>query len=182
MKANFAVLFALAAIVSVSSAFAGGETSQPKPVRAITWEEFRARCEHPESFDIQRAPQNISVQCTDVSTEYVPATPGNVPLASTRQVSTALKSDKFSVGDLQTKSVPSAVGAASCLRFKEVENTASVEYGLSCADVLSIKGSMEDYCVSSLDASLAKGAKITSRDTGRTIDTCGAVSAQASAK
>ncbi len=179
MKAKIQVLSALAAIACVSSAFAGGESNQPTPVRSITFEEFKARCQHPESFDIQRAPQNISIQCTDVSTEFVPTAPGSVPLASTRQVSTAIKSEKFSVGDLQTKTVPSAVGAAACLRFKEVRNTASVEYGLSCADVLAIKGSAEDYCVSSLDASLAKGAKVSAEDTGRTIDTCAPQAAQA---
>ena len=167
-------LFVMIAALSLSAAaFAGSDGGQPVSARTISLDDFKFRCAHPEQTDIQRAPQNIRIQCTDDRHEYVATAPGSLDLPGARTVTAAVFSDKFNV-DSQSKAVPGAGDkAGSCMRFKEVEQTLTIEKPLSCDDILSIKGDLSDYCQDATD--LAKGVNpklIDSHDTGNAVDTC----------
>ncbi len=131
--------------------------------------------------DVQRAPENIKVQCTDVSRAFVADASGQMPLPSSRSVTTALFSDKFNV-DADTKAYPSdakSAAAGSCLRYKEVQNTVAVEKQLTCGEILSWKGDVEDFCAANLESLKSANPKlIDTRDTGAVIDTCGGAASQ----
>lgn len=176
-----AVAFALnAAAASASESVfwekeAGKEGNKPGAgiSASITWDEFRDRCTHPEQYDVQRAPQNIRIQCSDQSTEFVSAVPGNVELAGTRVVATTLLADKFHVA-AGAQGIPVSAKGGSCLRFKEVEKTMTIERPMNCAEIVGLKGDIAEYCLSSLDAAKANNPKLIEvRETGRVIDTCG---------
>ena len=182
----FAVVMSAVMISGISVAAAGDKQDWGKDggksgkegvaQRAVSLDEFKARCERPQDFDIQRAPQNIRIQCTDDHLEYVAGTPGIVPLAGARQVQTAVLSDKFVIAGLDAKDIPVYAQSGTCLRFKEIRKGLTIEKTLSCGEIAGIKGSLEDYCVSALDASKAGNPKMISvQDTGRLVDTCAGV-------
>lgn len=139
---------------------------------AISWEEMKERCQHPRNFPAQVAPENIKVQCSDSVFEYVPSSSGEIPLAGSRTVLSAVLSDKYYVSAGAAAVAVNAKGG-SCLRFKEVEKTVTIERPLSCDDVLNIKGDVAEYCVGTLDSVKGGNPKLLQvRDTGRLIDTC----------
>jgi hypothetical protein len=145
---------------------------------SLTWEQFKESCLHPEQFNNQTPPLNIRLQCTDVSREFIAMAPGQVPLPGTRKVISAVFSNKYNVNAEQTD-VPYAVKGGSCMKFKEVEKTVTVDKQLRCDDILGIKSSLAEYCASNLTiAKQANPKLVDSRDTGRMIDTCssGAIS------
>ncbi len=162
-------------MLGAPAALAGGKTGINVNARPISWDELQARCANPENFDIQRAPQSINIQCTDVHHEYVADAPGSVPLPESRLVTTAIFADKFYV-NAEQKEVPVFTKGGSCFRFKEVEKSLTIEKPMSCAEVLGLKGSVDEYCVSLLDAIKGSNPKLAEvRDTGRVIDTCAGV-------
>jgi len=150
--------------------------------RSISWDEFRARCANPRDFDVQVPPQNIKVQCTDDRTLWVASDPGTLALPSQRVVSMGVFADKFFVNTSQDL-VPMATQEGSCHRFKEVEQTFTIEQPLTCDQILGMKGSIADYCVAVLDSAKGANPKLTDqKDTGRVIDTCGDGALQAPVK
>jgi hypothetical protein len=178
------VLVALAAMSSAAFADDGkdpkgggehptpGPSSAPAATRAISWDELRGRCEHPEQFDVQRAPQNIRVQCSDVEREYVAASEGELPLMASRRVQSAVYADKFSVTS-EERDVPMVAKSGSCLRFKEVQRTLSVEKAIDCPTILGTKGDAADLCAAALDEARGSNPKLVEvTDTGKVIDTC----------
>lgn len=165
----------LAASASMSWAGAGGKGGIPINARPISLDEFKARCANPDSFDVQRAPQNIRVECSETAREFIAAAPGEVPLPGSRAVTTLVMSDKFYV-NADESDVPVVSKGGSCLRFKEVERTLAVERPLSCGEILGMKGSMDDLCVSMLNAAKGANPKIVDvHETGTVIDTCGSI-------
>jgi hypothetical protein len=171
-------LFISLSAMLVQKSFAGDNNNQPgssgpaASARAISLDEFRERCAHPDQFDVQKAPQNIRIQCGVSEHEYVTSTSGEVPLPDTRHVTTALVADKFFV-NATAQDVAVAGKGGSCLRFKEVEKDLTIEKPLSCDDLLNMKGDLSDYCSSAID--LAKGSNpklVQTKDTGKVIDTC----------
>jgi hypothetical protein len=175
-KARHFAIVSFVVAFSAVSAFAGGTTTPGKNF-SVSWDEFVGRCRDADSFDNQRAPKEIKIQCTNVEREFVTDAPGSVDLAAVRHVMTTVLSDKFNVGSMG-KDYPIATKPGSCLRYKEIEKTITVEKQLTCAEVLAIaggKGDVNDYCASNLD--MAKGTSpklIDVRDTGAVRDTCGA--------
>ncbi|OFZ53795.1 MAG: hypothetical protein A2428_02665 [Bdellovibrionales bacterium RIFOXYC1_FULL_54_43] len=169
------VVFMIAASGALAADFAlDGKPGQggPDHSRPISWEELRERCAHPDQFDVQRAPQNIKIQCTDIRREWLASAPGEIPLPGSRNVITAVFADKFHVG-ASARDVPLFSKSGSCLRFKEVEKSLTIERPISCDEILGMKGTSDDFCLSALDA--AKGANpklIEIRDTGNMINTC----------
>ena len=150
----------------------GGKPGSPGNSRGISFEELAERCANPDKTDTQKAPQNIKLQCTDVRTEWVAAAPGEVPLPGVRRVVTALFADKFHVG-ANSREVPVFNKSGSCLRFKEVERVLTIERPLSCAEVLGMKGTPEDFCIGALDAAKGANPKLSDiKDTGSMINTC----------
>jgi hypothetical protein len=175
-KIKFSSVMVAGFIVALTSAssFAGGDKPVPLvPTKAITWDEMRDRCAHPEQFDVQRAPQHIRLQCADSRIVWLASMPGEIALPSSRMVTSAVFSDKFFVESMQ-KDVQILSKNGSCHRFKEVEETYIVERPMSCEEIMGIKGDLGDFCASSLDAAKGTNPKVVDqRDTGRMIDTCG---------
>jgi hypothetical protein len=186
MRNKLTVVLAIAFALNVS-AFAQEKKPTPGdkqpgdkvPARGISWEEFKGRCEHPETFpDVQVKPANIKLRCTEVRREYIPQAPGSIPLAGTRTVKTELLSDKFVVSPSQ-RSQPLEAKSGGCLRFKEVDRVYAQEQTFECSQILSLKGDPADYC--DMETGKDKGGKpgkdgkqlVEERDTGVAIDTCG---------
>ena len=141
-------------------------------VRSVAWEEFRDRCAHPEQYDVQRAPQNIKIQCTDRKLTWVAVNPSSMGLPTQHQVSSAVFSDKFVVDNSQ-RAFDSADRPASCHRYKEVEEFFTMERSVSCEEVISLKGDVGDYCNSLLERAKGSHPKLVEqRDTLRVLDTC----------
>ena len=185
-KNHFWILVSLAAGLGCMPAFADFEIEKGKEVpipgpsggpssgvsTSISWEDLKERCLHPEQFDVQKAPQNIKIQCADTTVEFVPTLAGQVSLASTRTVVSAVLTDKFHVL-AGTAVVPVASKPGTCMKFKEVEKTLTVEKPLSCNELLGIKGELAEYCASQLDHVKAANPKVIQvRDTGKVLDTC----------
>lgn len=185
MKARNLMIMSLALAFSAAVAMAdggkdhggkGGTQIDGAP-RVISLAEFKDRCANPDKYrgDVQRAPENIKVQCTDVVREYVADESGSVPLPGARQVVTALFSDKFDVA-ADSKVYAMDAKGGSCLRYKEVQKTLTVEKALSCNELLGMKDDLDDYCSSNLGAIKAANPKLIDvKDTGTVIDTCGGV-------
>jgi hypothetical protein len=156
-------------------AYAGSEimSTSGGGTPALTWEQFKDSCLHPEQFNNQTPPKDIKIQCTDVQREFVTTSPGQLPLPGNRKVIYAVFSNKYHVNADQREE-PILNKGGSCLKFKEVERTITVERKLTCDDILGIKSELAEYCSSVL--SISKGANpklVDSHDTGRFIDTCG---------
>jgi hypothetical protein len=188
MKNRYFLIMSAVLAISAVSAFAddggkdGGKDGGQGALqaRSISFAEFKDRCANPDKYrgDVQRAPENIKVQCTDVTRVFVADASGQMPLPGSRNVVTALFSDKFNV-DADTKAYAMDTKGGSCLPYKEVQNTLSVEKQLSCGEILSWKGDVEDFCEQNLDN--LKGANpklIDVKETGAVIDTCGGASVQ----
>ncbi|MCM2322758.1 MAG: hypothetical protein NDJ90_05815 [Oligoflexia bacterium] len=140
--------------------------------QSVPWEEFKDRCLHWDQYEVQKAPQNIRIQCNDISVEFVPAAAGEVALSSARSVMATVLADKFYVAT-GAQNVPMVARAGSCLRFKEVEKNLVIERPLSCDEVVGMKGDPSDFCQQSLDIAKSANPKLIQvRDTGRIIDTC----------
>jgi hypothetical protein len=164
----------LVALIGAGSALAGpGQKPGQGNQKPISFDELKERCLHPRDFDVQIPPQNIKIQCTDQRTTWMAAQPGEVELPSQRTVISGVFADKFFVNAEQSQ-VPIMSKAGSCHRFKEVEETVTLELPLTCDQILGIKSSLAEFCTSQLD--LAKGANpklIETQETGNVIDTCG---------
>lgn len=181
MKAQFNLFLSVALVLSATSVMAdqgkgGGDKGggDNGPSFTLTWDQFKAQCQDPQHSPIQHAPENIVVQCTDVRHAYVPESSGNIPLAASRVVTTAVSSNKFYVR-AESDAIDTQAGVGQCLRYKEVEESFTIEKALSCADVLSIKGDVKDYCASATDLVKNANPKVVNyKDTGALIDTCGA--------
>ncbi len=168
VRVAIVAVFALAGSV----AMAGGDKPEGQPTKPISIEELQARCLNPGQFEQQHAPQNITIQCTDTQTSWVAGAPGEVSLDSSRQVTTAIFSDKWHV-DAKTDNVAIQGKAGTCLRFKEVQATFTVEQKLTCDEILGRKEGITDFCASVLDRSKHENPKlIEMSDTGNLIDNC----------
>jgi hypothetical protein len=170
--------FALMACFAVGTAAYAGPNDDVGPQHTISWDDFKYRCSDAKDKPLneQGKPVNIRVVCTNVEREYIPGEPGSVALDSSRHVMTSILSDKFNVAAMGKDYPSTTKGGGSCLRYKEVERTIQAEKTLSCAEILSIKGDINDYCAANLD--MVKGTSpklIETRETGSVRDTCGGV-------
>jgi hypothetical protein len=176
MKKTSQFAFALiAAALAGPMAFAGQQ--DPGHQHTISWDDFKYRCsDSPDKpLNEQGVPTHIKVICTNVEREFVADKAGAIPLDASRHVAAHVTSDKFDVSDAMERDYPvAAKGAGMCPRYKEVEHQLQVERDLSCADVLSIKGDVQDYCAANVDSMKGAVAKnIQTHDTGVVINTCG---------
>ena len=138
----------------------------------VAWEEFRERCAQPEKFDVQRAPQNIRVQCTDQRLTWMAAPATALTLPCERTVGGAVFSDKFYVANSE-RAFEMSAKAGSCHRFQEVEERISIERPVSCEEVLGVKGDVHEWCASVLDGVRMTNPKLIERhETNRVFDTC----------
>lgn len=138
----------------------------------VAWDEFRERCAQPEKFDVQRAPQNIRVQCTDQRLTWMAAPATALTLPCERTVGGAVFSDKFYVANSE-RAFEISAKAGSCHRFQEVEERISIERPVSCDEVLGVKGDVHEWCASVLDGVRMTNPKLIERhETNRVYDTC----------
>jgi hypothetical protein len=175
-KARHFVLATLVMAFSAASALAGpsdGKDATPGKSFTVSWEEFKGRCANPDAYPQQRRPDRITIQCTNVEREFVPDAPGQVDLANGRRVITTVLSDKFNVASMDN-GYALAARPGSCLRYKEIEKTISIERPLTCSEVLGIKGEVSDFCASALDTAKGVNPKlIDTHETGNRVDSCG---------
>jgi hypothetical protein len=173
---------ALNLIVGVSTAFAGTEAilgggNKGGAKKPVTFEEMKDRCANPYNQpDIQRQPQEIVIRCSDVRLNWVAGKPGAVNLTGARNVTGAITSSKFDMAETSRDVAVEGKGG-TCNRFAEVQEMVAIERGLTCDELLGIKGDIIDFCAMAVDASKGSNPKLVSSvETGRVIDTCGAAS------
>jgi len=187
MIKSFSKMLVLTTLILSTASLAGDKVpvvpgTPGTPGTPISFEDLKQRCLNPEQFDVQRAPQNIKLLCTDTRMNWLAAQPGEINLEAKRRVTTGIFADKFFVDAVETE-IPIIAKSGSCHIYKEVEETITVERPLSCAEILAMKGELTDLCASVLDA--AKGANpklVDVRETGRQYDTCGGVLQRGSGK
>ncbi len=161
-------------VLAFSMAAFAGDTSKGVPANAkeISFQEMQARCANPADFDIQKAPENIVIRCMDVSHEWVPTESAAVGFSASRHVTAEVVSSKFAVAS-SAKDYAIDGESGSCPRYKEVEKSFAIEKAASCADIENIKGDLNDFCSSALEASKGVNGKlINTVDTGKVLDTC----------
>ncbi len=171
--------FVLLGLVFLTDFSTNAHAGDPAPVGAgqpqasvVAWDEFKERCSTPEKFDVQRAPQNIRVQCTDDRLTWMAAPPNALTLPLERRVSSAVFADKFYVAQ-STREFEMGAKAGSCHRFQEYEEHVSVERPVTCEEILSVKGDVHDWCASVLDGVRGMNPKMVERrETNRVFDTC----------
>jgi hypothetical protein len=180
IAASVGLVIGTAALPAFASFGADKDKDDNKPgftVKAIDWAEFKDRCVNPQKYpDIQVAPQHIQFQCVDAQLDWVSEQPGTIPMPGYRTIQGAIVSDKFAVNAAREEAVLTNKGG-SCMRYKEVERSIKLEVPMSCNDIQKW-GSPVEYCKMAADS--AKGANpklVSSRDTGRVIDSCKGLSA-----
>jgi len=165
-------IFCVLALSFVSMMAIADEAPNKPTGRQISFEEFKARCANPDQFDVQRAPQNIRVQCAEQHREFVAAPAGEFPLPNERKISTAVLADKFFVS-MEEKTVPLVAAHGSCLKFKETQQSLTIERTLNCEEILAIKNGLDEFCIPALDAAKAENPRLIQvQETGKIMDTC----------
>ncbi len=151
-----------------------GNEKQSKPTQqVITFAEFQEACMTPTKFHNQTAPNNVQLSCRDVQYKWVDDPEGTISLKGSRQITSALISDKYSVVPL-TEVVEVAPQKTSCHRFKEVMEVMEPVRTLTCADLTAFKGSATEFCGTSIAAmKVANPSAVKSEATGKTAHLCG---------
>jgi hypothetical protein len=181
-KSRLFIVMNLAMVVGGAYAFAMDEQAgpgsnvpaQPAERTVINWDDMKDRCLHPERLEGFKGQANIKLLCSDTSVEFVPAAPGQLPLAGTRTVVSTVVGDRFQ-SEAKNLSFPLQGKGGSCLRFKEVEKKLSIEKAITCGEVLSQKADLGQVCQNAVDQ--MKGANprlVQVRETGKVVDTCAA--------
>jgi hypothetical protein len=171
------VVFSLAVALVAASAFAGDKPgTTPGKITPISWDELKERCLHPRQFENQAPIVNAQIECTDTSRSWAAAAPGEVALPGYRKITTRVTTDKFAVAEQESElEIPSKGG--SCQRFKEIEQTLTIEVPVSCDQILGHKGTLAEFCSGELDKSKGANPKLVqTKDTGNMLDTCGGTS------
>jgi hypothetical protein len=153
----------------------------------MSWDQFVAQCQDPKgSKDKQFAPEDIKIECTVVSKDFVEELPGSFELPSAQMITASVLSSKHAVPS-DTRSVTAAGRTGECVRYKEVERITRFTAPLTCDAVLNIahgkkddkgqsskkNGSPADYCLA--EAKNHKGKDKASeaiRDTGSLRNSC----------
>lgn len=140
--------------------------------KELTFEQFQKSCDNPSEFGHQNPPSKIRLLCNDIYKGWQPMESGFVKLGESRMVSSELFSDKHHVNaDSDSISVPER--NATCPRFREMVERASIEVNLTCADVAGKVGLIE-ICQARLDEAMAGNPDmVESEATGRTFSVCG---------
>jgi hypothetical protein len=163
-------LMAAALVIGMTAGAASALADNQKP---ISWAELQALCANPKGGKdgVQVSPEHIFIQCTDTSTQWVADAPGSLPLDGKRTVTPGVISDKFVVSE-PSKEYPVVGKGFSCLKYKEIRKTATVEKALSCAEIVGVKGDLADYCATEVTGKNVKPGLIKVEDTGNSVDTC----------
>lgn len=165
-------LVLLIAAFSITAMADGRRQGDQYPAGQLSFDDLRVACQNPAKFHAQVAPSNIQITCADVQQRWVPDADGAFEMANSRQVTTSVYSDKYTVMP-QSSPLIAANQVAACPQFKEVSETIEVARAVTCDEIVSFNGSGIDFCASAADSVRAanKGA-IRMADTGRTISLC----------
>lgn len=119
----------------------------------LTFEQFKDSCLNPAAYGHQNPPSKIKLLCKNAHTAWEEVDQGQASLMETRQFSSTLISNKYTIGTRTYRaSVPST--AVMCPRYQQVQRTASIETVLTCDSILNSGMSLEELCLERLDASL----------------------------
>lgn len=138
----------------------------------MSFADIKTACQDPAQFQNQIAPSNIQVSCKEIQTRWVADSDGAMAMQSSRQVTTSVISDKYTVSP-STQSVPMAEQAMACPRFKEINESLETVRAVTCEEMIAFQGSETDFCVATLDNLKASNpAAIVTADTGKVMDYC----------
>lgn len=168
MKKQVLTLFV---ICSLSNVFAFA-AEQGAGMQNIRFEELKEVCSNPSKFHNQTAPASIQVSCGEMKTKWVPNPQTNVSLPTRRQVVTSVISNKYSVSPYAVE-VASDPQLVTCGQYKEITESIETIQNLSCDQILSFKGTGEEYCSVALKSMRVENPlAIKGQDTGKTVDFC----------
>ena len=170
MKLIFGILVCLAPTVQA------GEVS----AQHLKFDEIREACMSPARFHNQTAPTNIQISCAEIRTKWVPMEfkdankqqQQSARAQTVRLVMSSLLSDKYAV-DVVTDRLPSEDQVFPCAAFKEIKETVETARAVTCADLLSFKGSATDFCATTTGSlRQANASSVLTQDLGRVINMC----------
>jgi hypothetical protein len=188
MLKGITAILAVSGLVIASTAMAespaqSGPSGAPGfPQRDLSWEQLRQACANPSAFQAQRAPQSIRVTCEDSRIVWEVQPAATLAIDNQRVVTSSLSSDKYNVARQQAAvNVPETV--AMCPVLKEVQLSYTNTFDLTCAEIGTYKGNLNDFCTAHLDADIKGNAALAQRrDTGRSYDLCAAPAITATPK
>ncbi|MDI1442968.1 hypothetical protein [Polyangium sp. 6x1] len=168
---------AAAALVSTfalgATAFAQG-AGQNAGLKQLSWQQLQSACQNPAAFQSQRQPNAIRLTCEDTQLVWEAEQTDNVEMDNSRQITASLSSDKYYI-IRQDQAVPMSVSQTMCPRFKEVQVSFTQSFSLSCQEIQSFQGNMNDFCKARLDSAVKGNQQLATRTaTGRVYDMCAA--------
>ncbi len=165
----FAACAFMGAFVVGSTAMADGGATQQ---RQLTWDQLIQACQNPTSFQSQRQPNAIRLTCEDTQFVWENDKSDAMEIDNRRSIVASLSSDKFYVIKQET-SVPVSSYQTPCPRLKEVQVTYTKSFSLTCQELISFRGSMNDFCKSRVDQDMVSNKALATRvDTGNVYNMC----------
>jgi hypothetical protein len=171
-------LIAAAALVSTTvlgaTAMAESHAGQNAGLKQLSWQQLQSACQNPAAFQSQRQPNAIRLTCEDTQLVWEAEQTDHVEMDNSRRITASLSSDKYYI-IREDQSVPMSVSQTMCPRFKEVQVAYTQSFSLSCQEIQSFQGNMNDFCKGRLDGAIKGNAQLATRTpTGRVYDMCAA--------
>lgn len=166
----FAACAFMGAFVVGSGAMAEGNNQQ----RQLSWDQLIQSCQNPTAFQSQRQPNAIRLTCEDTQFVWEADHSDNMEIDNRRSLVASLSSDKFYV-IRQESTVPMNAFQTPCPRLKEVQVTYTKSFALTCQELTSFKGAMNDFCKSRVDQDMVSNKALATRvETGNIYNMCAA--------
>ncbi len=142
--------------------------------RQLSWDQLIQACQNPTAFQSQRQPNSIRLTCEDTQFVWESDRAENMEIDNRRSLVASLSSDKFYVIRHES-TVPMNALQTPCPRLKEVKVTYTKSFALTCQELTSFKGAMNDFCKSRVDQDMVANKALASRvDTGNIYNMCAA--------
>ncbi|PIS10366.1 MAG: hypothetical protein COT73_09765 [Bdellovibrio sp. CG10_big_fil_rev_8_21_14_0_10_47_8] len=174
MKTTLAILSLCACFVLGSLAHAqsnGQKSGQSSQV--LTFDDLKSACENPARFHNQIAPSNIQISCQDLQYKWVPDNEGIVNMPTSRMVTSAVYSDKYSSTPISAP-VMTEIQKTGCPQFVEVVESVETVRAVSCDEITAYKGTSIDFCADTVNSLRAANFNaVNSKQTGRVMSLCG---------
>lgn len=152
--------------------FALTVTADPGTVQPVGFDDIKIACQNPSRFQNQVAPSSIQVTCHDVQYRWVPESDGALDLATSREITTSVVSDKYEVAPLSAM-VPTASQTMACPQYKLVSEVVDSVRAVSCDELIAFNGTATDFCSESVNGTRAANANaIVITDTGKKLSLC----------
>ncbi|TKC98546.1 hypothetical protein [Polyangium fumosum] len=169
---------AAAALVSTfalgATAFAETGAGQSAGLKQLSWQQLQSACQNPAAFQSQRPPNAIRVTCEDNRLVWEAEHSDMVDQENSRRITASLSSDKYYV-IRQEQSVKMPDTSTSCPRLREYEVSHTQSFSLSCQEIQSFQGNMNEFCQGRLDAAIKGNQQLATRTaTGRVYNLCAA--------